>query len=45
MLIAGLRELTRTALDLLRADAANVTLYGQAGSAEDTTGSRLLGSA
>jgi len=45
MLIAGLRERTRTALGLLRPDAANVTLYGQGGSAEDTMGSRLLGSA
>ena len=45
MLIAGLRERTRSALTLLRPDAANVTLYGQRGSAEDTLGSRLLGSA
>ena len=45
MLIAGLRERTRTALGLLRPDATNVTLYGQGGSAEDTMGSRLLGSA
>lgn len=45
MLIAGLRERTRTALTLLRPDAANVTLYGNRGSAEDTMGSRLLGSA
>lgn len=45
MLIAGLRERTRTALGLLRPDAANVTLYGQRGSADDTMGSRLLGSA
>jgi len=45
MLIAGLREHTRTAIGLLRPDAANVTLYGQGGSAEDTMGSRLLGSA
>ena len=45
MLVAGLRERTRTALSILRPDAANVTLYGQGGSAEDTMGSRLLGSA
>ena len=45
MLIAGLRERTRSALTLLRPDAANVSLYGQKGSAEDTMGSRLLGSA
>jgi flagellar biosynthesis/type III secretory pathway chaperone len=45
MLIAGLRERTRSALTLLRPDAANVTLYGNRGSAEDTMGSRLLGSA
>ena len=45
MLIAGLRERTRSALTLLRPDAANVTLYGQKGAAEDTMGSRLLGSA
>jgi flagellar biosynthesis/type III secretory pathway chaperone len=45
MLIAGLRERTRSALGLLRPDSANVTLYGQGGSAEDTLGSRLLGSA
>lgn len=45
MLIAGLRERTRSALSLLRSDAANVTLYGEQGSAEDTMGSRLLGSA
>jgi hypothetical protein len=30
---------------LLRPDAANVTLYGEQGSAEDTMGSRFLGSA
>ena len=45
MLIAGLRERTRSAISLLRPDAANVTLYGNRGSAEDTMGSRLLGSA
>ena len=45
MLIAGLRERTRSALTLLRPGAANVTLYGNRGSAEDTMGSRLLGSA
>ena len=45
MLISGLRERTRSALSLLRPDAANVTLYGEQGSAEDTMGSRLLGSA
>ena len=45
MLVAGLRERTRTALSILRPDAANVTLYGQGGSAEDTMGYRLLGSA
>ena len=45
MLIAGLRERTRSALTLLRPDAANVTLYGNRGSAEGTMGSRLLGSA
>ena len=45
MLIAGLRERTRSALTLLRPDAANVTLYGNRGSAEDTMGSRLIGSA
>ena len=45
MLIAGLRERTRSALNLLRPDAANVTLYGEQGSAEDTMGSRFLGSA
>lgn len=45
MLIAGLRDHTRSALGVLRPDAANVTLYGQQGSAEDTMGSRFLGSA
>jgi flagellar biosynthesis/type III secretory pathway chaperone len=45
MLISGLRERTRSALSLLRPDAANVTLYGEQGSAEDTMGSRFLGSA
>jgi len=45
MLIAGLRERTRSALTLLRPDSANVSLYGQRGSAEHTMGSRLLGSA
>ena len=45
MLIAGLRERTRSALTLIRPDAANVTLYGNRGSAEGTMGSRLLGSA
>ena len=45
MLIASLRERTRSALGILRPDAANVTLYGNRGSAEDTMGSRLLGSA
>lgn len=45
MLIAGLRERTRSALTLLRPDSINVSLYGQRGSAEDTMGSRLLGSA
>ena len=45
MLIAGLRERTRSALTLLRPDAANVALYGNRGSAEGTMGSRLLGSA
>lgn len=45
MLIASLRERTRSALGILRPDAANVTLYGQQGSPEDTMGSRLLGSA
>lgn len=45
MLIAGLRERTRAALGLFRHDAANVTLYGQQGAAENTLGSRLLGSA
>ena len=45
MLISGLRERTRSALTLLRPDAANVTLYGNRGSADDTMGSRLLGSA
>ena len=45
MLIAGLRERTRSALSLLRPDAANVTLYGEQGSAEDTMGSRFLVSA
>lgn len=45
MLVAGLRERTRTTLGLLRPDSANVALYGHRGSAEDTLGSRLLGSA
>lgn len=45
MLIAGLRERTRSALGVLRPDSANVTLYGKKGSAEDTLDSRLLGCA
>lgn len=44
-LIAGLRERTNTSLKVLRPDAASITLYGDSGSAENTMGSRLLGSA
>ena len=44
-LIAGLKERTNTSLKVLRPEAANITLYGGSGSAENTMGSRLLGSA
>ena len=44
-LIAGLKERTNTSLKLLRPEAANITLYGDSGSAENTMGSRLIGSA
>ena len=44
-LIAGLKERTNTFLKVLRPEAANITLYGGSGSAENTMGSRLLGSA
>ena len=44
-LIAGLKERTNTSLKVLRPEAANITLYGDSGSAENTMGSRLLGSA
>lgn len=44
-LIAGLKERTTTSLKVLRPDAASITLYGDSGSAENTMGSRLLGSA
>ena len=44
-LIAGLRERTNTSLKVLRPEAASITLYGDSGSAENTMGSRLLGSA
>jgi flagellar biosynthesis/type III secretory pathway chaperone len=44
-LIASLKERTSTSLKLLRPEAANITLYGDSGSAENTMGSRLLGSA
>lgn len=44
-LIAGLKERTTTSLKVLRPEAANITLYGDSGSAENTMGSRLLGSA
>ena len=44
-LIAGLKERTTTSLKVLRPEAASITLYGDSGSAENTMGSRLLGSA
>ena len=44
-LIAGLKERTNTSLKVLRPEAASITLYGDNGSAENTMGSRLLGSA
>ena len=44
-LIAGLKERTNTSLQVLRPEAASITLYGDSGSAENTMGSRLLGSA
>ena len=44
-LIAGLRERTNTSLKVLRPEAASITLYGDSGSAQNTMGSRLLGSA
>ena len=44
-LIAGLKERTSTSLKVLRPEAASITLYGDSGSAENTMGSRLLGSA
>jgi flagellar biosynthesis/type III secretory pathway chaperone len=44
-LIAGLKERTTNSIKVLRPDAASITLYGDSGSAENTMGSRLLGSA
>jgi len=44
-LIAGLKERTNTSLKVLRPEAASIALYGDSGSAENTMGSRLLGSA
>ena len=44
-LISGLKERTNTSLKVLRPEAASITLYGDSGSAENTMGSRLLGSA
>ena len=44
-LIAGLKERTNASLKVLRPEAASITLYGDSGSAENTMGSRLLGSA
>jgi flagellar biosynthesis/type III secretory pathway chaperone len=44
-LIAGLKERTNTSLKVLRPEAASITLYGDSGSAENTMGSGLLGSA
>ena len=44
-LIAGLKERTSTSLRVLRPEAASIALYGDGGSAENTMGSRLLGSA
>jgi flagellar biosynthesis/type III secretory pathway chaperone len=44
-LISGLKERTATSLKVLRPEAASITLYGDSGSAENTMGSRLLGSA
>lgn len=44
-LIAGLKERTNTSLRVLRPEAASIALYGDGGSAENTMGSRLLGSA
>lgn len=44
-LISGLKERTNTTLQVLRPEAASITLYGDSGSAENTMGSRLLGSA
>ena len=44
-LIAGLKERTNTSLQVLRPEAASITLYGDSGSAQNTMGSRLLGSA
>jgi flagellar biosynthesis/type III secretory pathway chaperone len=44
-LISGLKERATTSLHVLRPEAASITLYGDGGSAENTMGSRLLGSA
>ena len=44
-LIAGLKERTSTSLRVLRPEAASIALYGDGGAAENTMGSRLLGSA
>lgn len=44
-LIAGLKERTTASLKVLRPEVASVSLYGDSGSAENTMGSRLLGSA
>ena len=44
-LISGLQDRTTSAIRVLRPEAANITLYGDSGSAENTMGSRLLGSA
>ena len=44
-LIAGLRERTSASIKVLRPEAASISLYGDSGSAENTMGSRLLGSA
>lgn len=44
-LISGLKERTNSSLKVLRPEAASISLYGDTGSAENTMGSRLLGSA
>ena len=44
-LIAGLRERTSASIKVLRPEAASISRYGGSGSAENTMGSRLLGSA